>query len=599
MGPPAIDPTSATIDITGDGYRGQDGHQGAHGHGAGGHASDGGDAARGGDGADIHLRLATAGQLISYHSHLRSADIDAANFGNIKLRSHGGNGGDGGAGGNGAKGHKGSRGRDATQGSRGTDGGRGGPGGAAGSGGHGGNGGNGGAIIVEVAPKDAFLQLVVGGLDEPVGWCKGGGGGARGGAGSAGAGGDGGDGGSAYHWETVHWDPRKVHHPAEHDAEGKQTRAAYTETVMDKRIEHHTTPGGKTGPRGPGGSGASDGHGGAGGRDGRVSIMMNGWEYQRRYELAIANFDVVGLGSIATPSAANDEIFEFGEDCQVASVKLRNKDGWGRTASPAHQRTWVRVQENRWLTKAQGGAIFLTESVRAGTTSAPVDGVLPFRLAYDPRSDFRPAGTTTEFAARDLGYRNAAFGYDPIVEEVQVRTIPTQLGIEDETGSGARTRFQREFVNGHRLSSITAQFPIRDTGGLSGLKSLANKEATHITLEVLNISAKDLGRASWSGRAVKVMLWANQPTGAGARTDTVIMPQMLNFTSTHDKAEHELAYPGFHCELPKVPKSKVLFGTHTTPFDGIFELQEALSCTCSARGYSNLPCDTTPSARHA
>ena len=142
------------------------------------------------------------------------------------------------------------------------------------------------------ANEDAFTLMVVDNLDEPVGWAIGGKGGAAGRAGSAGSGGAGGQGGSPFHWQTEHWDPRQVRHPAKYNSEGKQTQAAYTETVYDKRIEHHKMEGGRTGPRGPSGSGASGGYGGSDAPNGRVSIKLGGWTYERRYALSVASYDV-------------------------------------------------------------------------------------------------------------------------------------------------------------------------------------------------------------------------------------------------------------------------------------------------------------------
>ena len=95
-------------------------------------------------------------------------------------------------------------------------------------------------------------------------------------------------------------------------------------------------------------------------------------------------------------------------------------------------------------------------------------------MTDDARNGFRPANTTTEFAKFDLG-PNKAFSLDAVVTQVETNTVPSQLGIEDATGSGSATRFQREYFRGHRKSSLTAQFPVReDSGGLIGLESLAD-----------------------------------------------------------------------------------------------------------------------------
>ena len=237
--------------------------------------------------------------------------------------------------------------------------------------------------------KDAFLLTIVEGLDEPGGWCHGGSGGSAGRHGSAGQGGDGGPGGKPFHWQTEHWDPRQVHHSEVRDEEGKVTQKAYTETVYDKRIEHHTTPGGSQGPRGPAGHGPTRSvYGGSNGRAGVISINMDGMSYQRRYELSVASFEVVAVGTPATPHAASDGIFEFGECCHVQKVKLGNKAGAGRAPSPAHQRVRVRLDPNRWVTKVSGD-VFCSESIQAGTISKDVQGVMPFQIACmrDARSN--------------------------------------------------------------------------------------------------------------------------------------------------------------------------------------------------------------------
>ena len=278
-------------------------------------------------------------------------------------------------------------------------------------------------------------MLVVDGLDEPGAWASGGAAGAAGTPGHGGPGGAGGAGGKPFHWTTEHWDPRQVHHAAEHDNEGKVTKQAWTETVYDKRIEHHTTPGGRDGPRGASGAPGRAGSAGMRGRDGTVSIQCGG-TYQRRFELSVAAFDVVAKGTPATPSAANDQIYEFGEVCHAESIQLANKAGAGRAPSPSHQRVRVRLRDTRWVTKVSDA--FCAQSIQAGARSTFLEGAMTFQIGHDARCTFRSASTTTEFARTDLG-PNASFGFDPIVERVEVRAIPLQLGIEDASGRGCAT----------------------------------------------------------------------------------------------------------------------------------------------------------------
>ena len=232
-------------------------------------------------------------------------------------------------------------------------------------------------------------------MDEPYGWCHGGSGAAAGHHGSAGAGGDGGRGGDAFHWQTEHWDPRRVHHPEQRDGEGNVTKRAWSETVYDKRIEYHMTEGGNYGPQGPSGHGPTRHvYAGSDGRAGVISINIDGRSYERRYELSVASFEVVAVGTTATPSAASDGIFEFGECCEVRKVKLFNKAGSGRAPSPACVslpnggkvgRVRVRLEPNSWVKKVSGD-VFCEESIQAGTQSKDIQGGMPFQIACAGRA---------------------------------------------------------------------------------------------------------------------------------------------------------------------------------------------------------------------
>ena len=398
-------------------------------------------------------------------------------------------------------------------------------------------------------------------------------------------------------------------HPEQRDGEGNVTKRAWSETVYDKRIEYHMTEGGNYGPQGPSGHGPTRHvYAGSDGRAGVISINIDGRSYERRYELSVASFEVVAVGTTATPSAASDGIFEFGECCEVRKVKLFNKAGSGRAPSPACVslpnggkvgRVRVRLEPNSWVKKVSGD-VFCEESIQAGTQSKDIQGGMrsksPVRAARsntarrmplslgilysisratdDPRNGFRSANTTTEFAHLDLGL-NKAFSFDAVVHQVETYTIPSQLGVEDASGDGSATRFQREYFNGHRKSSITAQFPVReDSGGLIGLESLSNNEATRLHMDIRNICVQNLGRDAQ--RRVKVVLWGNQPFAGDVDpviAANYIMPHQLLFFTTDDNGAtetHKLTYPGYTHEFPVLKPNRAL-----TTFEGKFILENA------------------------
>jgi len=94
-----------------------------------------------------------------------------------------------------------------------------------------------------------------------------------------------------------------------------------------------------------------------------------------------------------------------------------------------------------------------------------------------------------------------------------------------------------------------------------GLKSLADGECSALTFELQNICAQDLGREA--NRPLMVVLWCNQPTVTkGSQADAnFIMPHQLKFAhvesdlqaqSEQDGVVHELTYPGYSLELPRM-----------------------------------------------
>ena len=135
----------------------------------------------------------------------------------------------------------------------------------------------------------------------------------------------------------------------------------------------------------------------------------------------------------ATPSAAADEIFEFGAVCHAQRISLANKPGtlnMGRAPSPPQQRVRVHILENGWVARKPSTVdAFCAQSIQEGST-ALCDGFASFEIKYDPRSDFRAAWPMDQFAAHDLG-PNAVADFDPIVQRVEVVAVASQLGVED------------------------------------------------------------------------------------------------------------------------------------------------------------------------
>tara|TARA_B110001450_G_C17464949_1_gene417785 strand:- start:527 stop:748 length:222 start_codon:yes stop_codon:yes gene_type:complete len=69
------------------------------------------------------------------------------------------------------------------------------------------------------------------------------------------------------------------------------------------------------------------------------------------------------------------------------------------------------------------------------------------------------------FANKDLGL-DVPSNFDPIVVQVQVIATASQLGIEDDSGRGASTRFQREYPSSkHGYTIPEVQFPVRNQTG--------------------------------------------------------------------------------------------------------------------------------------
>ena len=529
-----------------DGALGRDGHHGSSGHygrghgGNGGDGFDAGDGQRGNDARDIDLTLSTSAggmvgseQILSF-TGTQSGSAGARDFGQLSLSAIGGSGGTGGNGGDGGHGSSGYSGCNATQYSSGTNGGPGGRGGDAGVGGNGGDAGAGGRIAIHVQPTDSYLLMAVNQLDEPRSMVGGGAGGHHGHHGSAGHGGSGGRGGSSYSWSTT---------------EG------YGD---DQKSVDHTNPGGHSGPRGADGrSNTRPLHRGRDGHDGTVDLLVGGQRFGRqqrfgrRYQLSVNSFTVVALGSAATPAAASDGVYEFGELCAAQEVRLANRAGADRMTSPAEQRVRVRLQRNQWVAPT-GEDAFCAQPIAPAGVSAALESGVGFQINYDPRNGFRPSGREADFAAEDLG-SNVVSDFDPIVAPVSACAVASQLGVEDAAASGSATAFQRDYADGNLTRSVTAQFPVRNTSHLVGLTSLANGEGSNLALAMENISTHNLGRDAL--RPVKVMLWADRPAeGSGGAGDAHhIWPHQMWFASALDGAEHSLDYPGYTFDAPLLP----------------------------------------------
>jgi hypothetical protein len=353
-----------------DGPRGRNGHHGSNGHSGGGHGSDAGDGQRGADSRNIDLTLTALttsdAQILSFHAlagrgvgrgvPVGRGSAGARDFDQLSLSSVGGDGGTGGNGGDGGNGSRGQHGRDATRHSSGGDGGRGGRGGDAGAGGSGGDAGAGGRITVHVQPSDTYLLMAVDGLDEPGRLVRGGTGGRHGHHGSPGSGGPGGRGGRSYTWTT---------------------------TDKNRHTHHHRNSGGSSGPRGASGRSCTRSlHHGANGSDGTVDLMVGEQRFGRRYQLYVRSFTVVALGGTATPAAARDGVFEFGERCAARQVTLANRAGADRMASPAEQRVRVRLQQNRWVAPS-GEDVFCTQTIAPAAVSDVLAGEPKTRRLLD------------------------------------------------------------------------------------------------------------------------------------------------------------------------------------------------------------------------
>lgn len=346
-------PNKLVIDTSGHpGLDGRNGDQGAKGSYEGGDGEMGKAGGHGTDGKsarDIHLHLSVHDSNVDVNADKISAQLPLGDpSAEITIRAKGGKGGEGGLGGQGGKGTKGRKGQDATQYSYGTNGYPGGDGGKGGRGGDGGHGGNGGNLVVNVAPQDTDLLML---LNETA--LSGGQGGKGGRGGKGGEGGLGGQGGNSYHWHETEYHTT-------YDSEGCPHSEIYTTS--------HTNEGGTQGVAGSRGETGQAGTDGQAGRSGDLVINVQGEQtYAGRYDLAIDSL---------TPPHSADGVIEPGEWLAVQELTVQNT---GKMPTPFHHPIHFSLTNNRWVEFHQQDTVSLTSSIHPSQKATLSDG-LRFRV---------------------------------------------------------------------------------------------------------------------------------------------------------------------------------------------------------------------------
>ena len=473
-----------------DGAPGQGGHHGSRGSdgrtGRDGSPGEGaGGSRRGQHGGDNLLTLASAatrpdlpldamvvtGQTAKTGVAARPIDVRvrAASLGWIVVSARGGHGGAGGHGGDGGRGGDGHDGSDATRHSRGTDGGPGGDGGDGGPGTDGSPGGDGGRTEIRVHERDLFLLMAVAHAEAPDGAHRGGDGGRAGAHGVGGAGGRGGSGGSSYSWSET-----------EYRSETRTNAQGNTETVTVPYTTSHHNPGGSNGAGGSRGwtptTPLHDGRRGASGVFGILVADEAGKvaAFARRYDLEIVDF-----GLFESDTKDVDGIFEFGEVVHVAKVRLRNTGGM---PTPPRQRVRLYTLRGQWA-RPLGDELYLAESVPPGG-EIELQGSMRFQI---PLALVDAPG-------------------EPFIAEEAMGLDALQLGLESGEASGKATPFQRRYAGTSLRRMLRAQFPIENRSGIVALRSLAEGERTHVSIDVANVSQKPIGERSVRARKVGVQI---------------------------------------------------------------------------------------------
>lgn len=370
----------ALLHVEATGLAGQDGRQGRDGARArspgepGSPGGDGGQPRAGAEGGSVHVvldqpeprRVRISGEWIGGDSTRRNLLEEHRLLGEegaIQLAAQGGRGGAGGRGGEGGRGATGRSGSDATRYTSGTRGGKGGRGGRGGAGTAGADGGSGGRIVVEVAPEDTHLLLLV---DAEV---EGGAGGAEGQNGSGGAGGAGGFGGNTYSWNETE---------------------RYTDNQGNPRTRtrSRSNPGGSRGIHGANGAHAAAWvRAGSTGPRGTLEFRVGDQVYSAPYELR--------LRALSHASLNADGIYEPGERVRVHGVTVQNTGPMPLPQRPVE----IRVVAGEWIEPGQ-------ESLQPrpgleAIESARLPGELQFRIGdYQATVPGAPFGRSCEFSLR-------------------------------------------------------------------------------------------------------------------------------------------------------------------------------------------------------
>jgi len=363
---------------------------------------------------------------------------------------HGGDGGNGGDAGPGGRGGRGRRGADATRWTWGENGGRGGPGGDAGDPSDGAAPGDGGEVVAEVGRHDTdlltlFRAVVRAGRPGEAGKK------ARGGDG-----GEGGPGGSSYHWTETHTESYT-------DSEGRsRTRT---------RVTSHYNPGGSRGSRGSRGNDSRyTAQDGPLGRDGRFLIVVLGEDgkpigtFDEVYDLELLGFDIESRNA--------DGIFEPGEEVRISKVRLRNRPGARRLATPGKQDIQIFFESNGYL-GASRTRLTIPGSLQPGEE---------FEFDTDLKLDIRDIEDRE--IAQDGGAWRADQRVNPEAELVSVRQ-----------------RFE-DFENPRH---IEIRFPI-EVSAIHGAHSMGRGETRRIFWKIKNVSGRTFGSASELQRAIEFQL---------------------------------------------------------------------------------------------
>ncbi|MCA9662908.1 MAG: hypothetical protein KC486_31500, partial [Myxococcales bacterium] len=196
--------------------------------------------------------------------------------------------------------------------------------------------------------------------------------------------------------------------------------------------------------------------------------------FAARYDLELLDF---AWRELDTPT--HDDVLEFGETIVVSRLLLRNAGGM---PTPPRQRVRLTLAEQTWL-RPHADELFIERSLAPGE-AIELEGALRFDIAKPQRPE--PG--------------------DPLVIAEIIAPRAEQLGVEIEGEPAAAAAFRRPYANVALERRFEARFPIENRDGIRVLRSLAPGERSKIRFTVHNISSRDLGAASESGRRVRLQL---------------------------------------------------------------------------------------------